>query len=110
MLADPRALAAAQAAAEACRGLEAAALHRRRLEPNTAAEGEGLPPGWTCTLHSPPSGQQYKRYKGPNGERAQSRSQAWEHYQRTQVVEETEEVEDLSTTSQDVHLFFRFCS
>ena len=38
---------------------------------------DGLPDGWICTCHVTPSGQHYKRYRGPNGERAQSLKQAW---------------------------------
>lgn len=36
----------------------------------------GLPGGWVCRIHAAPSGQ-YKRYEGPNGERAQSNKQVW---------------------------------
>jgi len=36
----------------------------------------GLPDGWVCRIHVGPSGQ-YKRYEGPNGERAQSIKQVW---------------------------------
>ena len=36
----------------------------------------GLPDGWVCRIHAAPSGQ-YKRYEGPNGERAQSIKQVW---------------------------------
>jgi hypothetical protein len=40
-------------------------------------KGEGLPDGWECMVHSRPNGERYKRYKGPNGLRAQSLKQAW---------------------------------
>ena len=37
-----------------------------------------LPAGWTCQEHvTSSSGQRYKRYQGPNGERAQSVKEAW---------------------------------
>ena len=37
----------------------------------------GLPDGWVCSTHAAPSGP-YKRYEGPNGEKAQSLKQAWQ--------------------------------
>ena len=39
----------------------------------------GLPDGWVCRVHEKSAENivQYKRYKGPNGERAQSMKQAW---------------------------------
>ena len=43
----------------------------------TAPQGDGLPDGWVCTTHGRPGGEQYKRYKGPNGLRSQSIRQAW---------------------------------
>ena len=46
-------------------------------EAAAAKGGEGMPDGWVCSTHVAPSGQQYKRYKGPNGERAQSLKQVW---------------------------------
>ena len=38
-----------------------------------------LPDGWVCRVHekSAENTTQYKRYEGPNGERAQSRRQVW---------------------------------
>ena len=52
---------------------------RASAEQDAAAAkgGEGMPDGWVCSTHVAPSGQQYKRYKGPNGERAQSLKQVW---------------------------------
>ena len=39
----------------------------------------GVPGGWVCRVHekSAENNAQYKRYKGPHGERAQSIKQAW---------------------------------
>ena len=48
---------------------------RKGAAPTTNAEG--LPDGWVSSTHVTPSGQQYKRYKGPGGGRAQSLKQAW---------------------------------
>ena len=36
-----------------------------------------LPDGWVCRVHEKRNTTQYKRYEGPNGERAQSRRQVW---------------------------------
>ena len=47
----------------------------------TATDG-GLPAGWECTEHQEPGSAPYKRYRGPNGERAQSRTQAWALHQK----------------------------
>jgi hypothetical protein len=48
----------------------------------TAPQGDGLPDGWLCTTHGRPGGEQYKRYKGPNGLRSQSIRQAWVIHER----------------------------
>ena len=40
-------------------------------------QSSGLPDGWVCSTHTAPSGP-YKRYEGPNGEKAQSLKQAWQ--------------------------------
>ena len=50
---------------------------RKRKEAAPTMSVEGLPDGWVCSTHVTPSGQQYKRYKGPGGGRAQSLKQAW---------------------------------
>ena len=44
-----------------------------------------LPDGWVCNVHekSTTLKQKYKRYKGPNGECAQSVTQAWLHHDAT---------------------------
>jgi len=50
---------------------------RKRKEAAPTTSVEGLPDGWVCSTHVTPSGQQYKRYKGPGGGRAQSLKQVW---------------------------------
>ena len=52
------------------------------LRAGVAAGAAGLPDGWECVVHSRPNGEQYKRYKGPNGLRAQSLKQAWVTHER----------------------------
>ena len=37
-----------------------------------------MPSGWDCVQHTTSGGYLYKRYRGPNGERAQSLKKAWE--------------------------------
>ena len=37
----------------------------------------GLPPGWVAEERMPSSGKAYKVYRGPNGEYAESKLQAW---------------------------------
>eukprot|EP00908_Phaeocystis_cordata_P020135 Transcript_31805.p1 GENE.Transcript_31805~~Transcript_31805.p1 ORF type:complete len:332 (+),score=61.52 Transcript_31805:2-997(+) len=55
----------------------------RVLAAPTGGEGSGsseaprMPEGWLCVQHTSSSGHAYKRYKGPNGERAQSLKQVW---------------------------------
>ena len=46
------------------------------LQTPTAPKGDEVPEGWECVTHVRESGKQYKRYKGPNGEKAQSLKQA----------------------------------
>ena len=36
-------------------------------------------------MHTRPGGEQYKRYKGPNGQRSQSIRQAWAIHERSSV-------------------------
>ena len=39
-----------------------------------------LPDGWVTTEHTRGNGQVYKRFRGPDGERAQSNAAAWRIY------------------------------
>jgi len=43
----------------------------------TPLRDDKLPPGWLGFQHVSSGGHAYKRYKGPNGERAQSTKEAW---------------------------------
>ena len=62
----------------AAKGSVASSARASDEQADAAAKGlEGMPDGWVCSTHVAPSGQQYKRYKGPNGERAQSLKQVW---------------------------------
>jgi hypothetical protein len=50
------------------------------------AEQKPLPPGWHEELRMPQSGRQYRVYIGPaTGQYAESRSKAWEAYERIQA-------------------------
>ena len=72
-----------QSAAEAKVAEAKVAEQLEQLRAGVTAQEEGRPPeGWECVVHSRPNGQQYKRYKGPNGLRAQSLKQAWVTHER----------------------------
>ena len=73
-----------ESASDAAAEPTAAAL-TAKVEPVSTQPAEVIrrsklpPPGWLCTVHekSATNHKEYKRYEGPNGERAQSLKQAW---------------------------------
>ena len=51
--------------------------------PRPARPPRPVPEGWACVEHVSPRGLKYKRYTGPNGQRAQLLKQAWEVHLRS---------------------------
>lgn len=70
---------ASDAAAEPTAAALASEVEPVSTQPADVVRPSGLPDGWLCTVHekSATNRAQYKRYEGPNGERAQSLKQAW---------------------------------
>lgn len=70
---------ASDAAAEPTAAALTAEVEPVSTQPADVVRPSELPDGWLCTVHqrSATNRAQYKRYEGPNGERAQSLKQAW---------------------------------
>ena len=76
---------ASNAAAESTAAALTAKVEPASTQPADVVRPSGLaPPGWRCTVHekSATNRKEYKRYEGPNGERAQSCTQAWAMHER----------------------------